>query len=116
MLKIIYLPLSKYDKTYCFIIDSIVTTYFRIIEKCLCSFVNFLYTNLTVNILIYVYVIQDDIPKSINCVTFLSCGDVVTGDTSGNLMIWDHDDADAFTCRYAIQAHNVCMTSYMWRM
>lgn len=50
---------------------------------------------------------KEDVPKAINCVTFSNCGDVITADTSGNLMIWDRDTIDAFKCKYAIQAHNV---------
>lgn len=48
---------------------------------------------------------KDQVPKSINCIAFLKCGDVVTGDSSGNLMVWDRDQSDAFTCRHVIPAH-----------
>jgi len=51
--------------------------------------------------------VKDEVPSSINCLTFLASGDVVTGDSSGNLLIWDRDATDAFTCRYSIQAHQV---------
>ncbi|XP_052761034.1 echinoderm microtubule-associated protein-like 1 isoform X3 [Mya arenaria] len=53
----------------------------------------------------------DEIPKSINCLVFLASGDVVTGDSSGNLLVWDRDTSDAFTCRYAIQAHQGSVAS-----
>ena len=56
----------------------------------------------------YVYFyLQDEIPKSIYCVAFLPSGQVVTGDTNGNLMLWARDSTDAFTCSIIMQAHNV---------
>ncbi|XP_052761033.1 echinoderm microtubule-associated protein-like CG42247 isoform X2 [Mya arenaria] len=56
-------------------------------------------------------IFEDEIPKSINCLVFLASGDVVTGDSSGNLLVWDRDTSDAFTCRYAIQAHQGSVAS-----
>lgn len=53
----------------------------------------------------------EDVPNSINCIAFLFSGDIVTGDTSGNIMVWDKDATDAFTCKFAVQAHNASIMS-----
>ncbi|KAL4221535.1 Echinoderm microtubule-associated protein-like 1 [Mactra antiquata] len=49
---------------------------------------------------------KDEVPKSVNCLTFLPTGDVISGDSSGNLMVWDRDSSDAFTCKFVVNAHN----------
>ncbi|XP_053379131.1 uncharacterized protein LOC123526739 isoform X2 [Mercenaria mercenaria] len=51
-------------------------------------------------------IFEEDVPMSINCIAFLRSGDVVTGDSSGHLMVWDRGPSDDFTCKHAIQAHN----------
>lgn len=55
--------------------------------------------------------LQEDIPKAINCVTFLPSGHVVTGDSNGNLMLWCRDCTDAFACTIVMQAHSFPITS-----
>ncbi|XP_052268743.1 echinoderm microtubule-associated protein-like CG42247 [Dreissena polymorpha] len=50
-------------------------------------------------------IFEEEVPKTINCLAFLPSGDVISGDSNGNLMLWDRDPTDAFTCRYAIQGH-----------
>ncbi|XP_060567401.1 echinoderm microtubule-associated protein-like CG42247 isoform X2 [Ruditapes philippinarum] len=59
-------------------------------------------------------IFEKDIPNSINCIAFLKSGDVVTGDTSGILMIWCREAKDVFRCRKEISACDEPITAIVY--
>ncbi|XP_064611333.1 77 kDa echinoderm microtubule-associated protein-like isoform X2 [Liolophura sinensis] len=50
-------------------------------------------------------IFRDDIPKFVTSLAFSPLGDVVVGDSNGNITVWSRDETDAFRINHACSDH-----------